>query len=154
MTIYTISIGSGARVASSSVSDAMYNVDWSILPQNKSFKVGFTFLSTTVNITSFTSIPILQVFLGDADTYRISTVGTTYAIFSNTIGLLAPNTLSTTTFLRGDANANNKIFLRTRPNNNVLNVLLFTPTGGTWVDNVGAPVPSYVLVLTFETIDD
>ena len=154
MTIYTISIGSEARVASSSVSDALYNVDWFILPENKSFKVGFSFVSTTVNITSLTSIPLLQVNLGDADTYRISTVGTTYAINSSTIGLLTPLTLSSTTFLRGEANANNKVYLRTRPRNNILNVGLFTPTGVFWVDNVGAPVPSYVLVLTFETIDD
>ena len=154
MTIYTISIGSGARVAGSTVSDALYNVDWSILPEKTAFKVGFSFVSVSVNITSYSSIALLQVHLGDAETYRISTVGTTYAINTSTIGILSPHTLSTTTFLRGEASANNKVYLRIRPNNNVLKVALFTPTGGSWLDNVGAEVPSYVLVLTFETVDN
>ena len=120
--IYTISIGSGTRVAGTAVNNANYNIDWSILPLNKSFTVGFSFVSATVNVTSYTSIALLQVDLGDADTNRISSIGSTYTITSPTMGILIPHTLSTTTFLKGEAQANNKVFIKTRPPNNVLNV--------------------------------
>ena len=53
MAIYTISTGSGARIAGTVVNNANYNVDWSILPANKSFKVGFSFVGATVNVTSY-----------------------------------------------------------------------------------------------------
>ena len=151
--IYTISIGSGTRVAGTAVNNANYNIDWSILPEGKSFKVSFSFVSATVNVTSYTSIALLQTDLGGTDVYRISSTGSTYTINSPTVGILIPHTLSTTTFLKGEAQANNKIFIKTRPVNNVLNVRIFTPTGAFWTDNVAVIPSSYVLILSLEVMD-
>lgn len=151
--IYTISIGSGTRVAGTAVNNANYNIDWSILPEGKSFKVGFSFVSATVNVTSYTSICLLQTDLGGTDTYRISSTGSTYTISTSTVGILIPHTLSTTTFLKGEAQANNKVFIKSRPNNNVLNIRLFTPTGAFWTDNVAVIPSSYVLILSLEEMD-
>ena len=153
--IYTISIGSGTRITGTTTTRANYNINWeTILPADKSFKVGFSFLSNTVNITSLTSIPILAVDLGGANTHRISATQSTYTNSSNTVGLLAPHTLSTTTFLRGEAQANNKSYIKSRPIHNVFNVLIFTTAGTEWTDNVGATIGNYVLILSFEEMDD
>lgn len=154
MAIYTISIGSGTRLAGTAVNNANYNIDWSILPANKSFKLGFSFVSSTVNVTSYTSIALLQADLGGTDTYRINSLGETYAINSPTIGILTPHVLSTTTFLKGEAQANNKIFIKSRPSNNIFNVRLFTPTGAFWTDNVAVIPTSYVLILSLEEVDE
>ena len=154
--IYTISIGSGTRITGTTTTRANYNINWdTLLPADKSFTVGFSFISNTVNITSLTSIPILAVDLGGANTHRINAVQGSYVNTSNTIGLLSPHTLSTTTYLRGEAHANNKIFIQRRPVHNVFNVLIFNPVGGAeWTDNVGATIGNYVLVLSFEEMDD
>ena len=154
MAIYTISIGSGARITGTAVNNADYNIDWSVLPAGKSFKVGFSFVSATVNVTSYTSICFLQVDLGGTDTYRINALGSTYAINSNTLGLLTPHTLSTTTFLKGEAQANNKVFIKSRPTHNVFNVRLATPLGTFWTDNVAVIPTSYVLILSLEEVDE
>lgn len=152
--IYTISIGSGTRVTGTTITRANYNINWdTILPENKSFKVGFSFISNTVNITSLTSIPLIAVDLGGSDTYRISATQSTYTNSSNTLGILAPHTLSTTTFLRGEAHANNKSYIKSRPNHNVFNVLIFNTAGAEWTDNVGGVMSNYVLILSFEEMD-
>ena len=153
MSIYTISIGSGTRIAGTAVNNADYNLDWSILPAGKSFKVSFSFISSTVNVTSYTSIALLQVDLGGTDVYRISSIGSSFTINTSTVGILTPHTLSTTTFLKGEAQANNNVFIKSRPSNNIFNVRLFTPTGGFWTDNVGAIPASYVLLLSMEEMD-
>ena len=153
--IYTVSIGSGTRITGTTTTKADYNINWeTVLPDNKSFKVGFSFISNTVNITSLTSIPILAVDLGGANTNRINAVQGTYTNSTNTVGLLSPHTLSTTTYLRGEAHANNKIFIKSRPKHNVFNVLIFTTAGTEWTDNVGATIGDYVLILSFEEMDD
>ena len=154
MAIYTISIGSGTRIAGTAVNNATYNIDWSILPANKSFRVSFSFVSSTVNITSYTSIALLQVDLGGTDTYRISSIGSTFTINSPTVGILTPHVLSTTTFLRGEAQANNKIFIKSRPVNNIFTVNIFTPIGAYWTDNVAVIPTSYVLILSMEEVDE
>ena len=153
--IYTISIGSGTRVTGTTITRANYNINWdTILPENKSFKVGFSFISNTVNITSLTSIPLIAIDLGGSDTYRINATQSTYTNSTNTVGLLAPHTLSATTFLRGEAQANNKTYIKKRPVHNVFNVLIFTTAGTEWTDNVGGVMSSYVLVLSFEEMDE
>ena len=153
--IYTISIGSGTRITGTTTTKADYNINWeTVLPADKTFKVGFSFIRKTVNITSLTSIPILAVDLGGANTNRINAVQGSYTNSTNTIGLLAPHTLSTTTYLRGEAHANNKIFIKRRPVHNVFNVLIFTTAGTEWTDNVGATIGNYVLILSFEEIDE
>ena len=154
MAIYTISIGSGTRIAGTAVNNANYNIDWSILPAGKSFKVGFSFVSATVNVTSYTSIALLQADLGGTDTYRINNLLSTYAIHSPTLGILMPHTLSATTFLKGEAQANKKIFIKSRPAHNVFNVRLATPLATFWTDNVAVIPTSYVLILSFEEVDE
>ncbi len=153
MTIYTILVNSISKIAGSTTTNANYNIDWSVLPKDKSFKVGFTFVSDTVNITSYTSIAIISVVLGGTNTYRTSSL-TTFTPISNIIGVLTPPILSTTTYLSSGANDNNNIWLMSRPVNNVFQVVITTHLGAFWTDNVGAIPTNYVLILSFETEDD
>ena len=76
-----------------------------------------------------------------------------YAINSPTLGVLIPHVLSTTTFLKGEAQANNKIFIKSRPSNNIFNVRLATTIGTFWTDNVAVIPTGYVLILSFEEMD-
>lgn len=153
MTIYTILVNSISKIAGSTTTNANYNIDWSVLPKDKSFKVGFTFVSDTVNITSYTSIAIISVVLGGTNTYRTSSL-TTFTPISNIIGVLTPPILSTTTYLLAEANANNNVWLMSRPVNNVFQVVITSHLGAFWTDNVGAIPTNYVLILSFETEDD
>ena len=153
MTIYTILVNSISKIAGSTTTNANYNIDWSVLPKDKSFKVGFTFVSDTVNITSYTSIAIISVVLGGTNTYRTSSL-TTFTPISNIIGVLTPPILSTTTYLSSGANDNNNIWLMSRPVNNVFQVVITSHLGAFWTDNVGAVPTNYVLILSFETEDD
>ena len=153
MTIYTILVNSISKIAGSTTTNAFYNCDWSILPDNTKFKVGFTFVSDTVNITSYTSIAIISVVLGGTNTYRTSSL-TTFTPISNIIGVLTPPILSTTTYLLAEANANNNVWLMSRPVNNVFQVVITSHLGAFWTDNVGAIPTNYVLILSFETEDD
>ena len=155
--IYTISIGSGARIdTTTTLMRADYNVNWDeILPNDKSFYVSFSFISSTVNITSLTVIPVIAVSLGSTNTHRIAFPAHTSTPASNTVGILTPHTLSTTTFLRGESSSNYRSFLKSRPVNNVMNVLIFNPTGNVaWTDNVGGVPVSYVLILSLEEVDE
>ena len=153
MTIYTILVNSISKTAGSTTTNAFYNCDWSILPDNTKFKVGFTFVSDTVNITSYSSIALLSVVLGGVNTYSTSS-STTFTPISNLEGILAPLALSTTTVLMADADKNNKIWLQTRPKNNTFQVAITAHTGAFWVDNASAIPTNYVLILSFETVDD
>lgn len=155
MPVYTVSIHAPFRIAGTTVTNANYNIDWSILPENTSFKVTFSFISDTTNITSLTSIPLLGVFLGGTDAYRINpSTQSTYTVVSNLMGILAPPVLSATTYLRAETTSNTPIYLKTRPIHNVLTVGVFTQQGAFWVDNVGATLTNYSLVLSFETVDE
>ena len=92
--------------------------------------------------------------LGNAETCRINTFASSYTINTNTFGVLMPHTLSATTFLKGEAQSNNKVFIKSRPNNNLLTVRLFTSLGTFWTDNVAVIPTSYVLILSFEEVDE
>lgn len=152
MTIYTLLVNSISKIAGSTTTNAMYNCDWSILPENTRFKVGFTFVSDAVNITSYTSIALISVVIGGVNTYRTSSL-TTFTPISNLVGVLSPLQLSSSTVLMADADKNNRVWLQTRPKNNTFQVAITAHTGAFWTDNVGAIPTNYVLILSFETID-
>ena len=153
MVLYTILVNSSSRIAGGTTTNAFYNMDWSILPSNTKFKVGFTFASDTVNITSLTSIPLISVVIGGVNAYRTS-ISSSYTPISNVIGILRPAQLSTTTYLLAEASANNRIWLQNRPVNNIFQVAITGHTGPFWTDNVGVELPAYVLILSFESIDE
>ena len=154
MTIYTIVVNSGSKNAGSTTTDAFYNIDWSVLPDNTKFKVGMSFVSDTVNITSYSSIASIYIFIGAVHSYRTSNVGT-FSRITNIVGNLAPLALSTTTFLQADADKNNKVWLQTRPKNNVFRITISNNTTfAPWTDNVGASINAYILLLTFETVEE
>ena len=153
MVLYTILVNSISKLAGSTTTNATYNCDWSILPENTKFKVGFAFVSDTVNITSYSSIALISVVIGGVNAYRTSSL-TTFTPIANLVGVLAPLALSTTTVLVADASANNKIWLQTRPRNNTFQVAITAHTGPFWTDNIGAIPTNYVLILSFETIDE
>ena len=152
MTIYTILVNSISKLSGSTTTNATYNCDWSILPENTKFKVGFAFVSDTVNITSYSSIALISITLGGVNTYRTTSLST-FTPISSLIGVLTPLALSTTTNLTADASSNNRIWLQSRPKNNVFQVVITAHTGAFWVDNASAIPTNYVLILSFETVD-
>lgn len=152
MTIHTILINSSSKIAGTTTTNAFYNMDWSVLPSDKHFKVGFALATDTVNITSHTSIALVSVVIGGVNCYRTSS-STSYTPISNLIGFITPPVLSTTTYLLAEASANNRVWLQTRPKNNVFQVAITANTGGFWLDNVGATINAYTLILSFEEVD-
>lgn len=156
MGIYSVIFKSVTRATGSTTSDAFYEIDWlSILPKDTPFKVSFSFISATVNITSLTSVPQLLVGLGRNRAFRTIGPPTSYIGNTNVLGYLIPPALSTTTYLQADTNTNNPIFLDQRPMVNRVEVTITSAqTGAPWVDNVGASISSYDLVITFESLNE
>lgn len=154
MTIYTVLFKSFTRVAGTTTTNAFYNIDWNgILPENTAFNVRFTFLSNTVNITSLTAPVQILMTLGQHHAYRMSASSST--ISTNLLGFLVPPQLSTTTFLQADNSTNNPIYIDQRPPNMNVQVIISSTVSpfAEWVDNVGATIGAYDLVLTFEPVE-
>ena len=95
----------------------------------------------------------MSVVIGGVNTYRTTSLST-FTPISNLIGVLTPLALSTTTVLTADASANNRVWLQSRPKNNVFQVVITAHTGAFWVDNASAIPNAYVLILSFETVDE
>lgn len=154
MTIYTVLFKSSTRVAGTTTTNAFYNVNWdNMLPENTAFNVRFTFLSPTVNITSLTAPVQILMTLGQHHTYRMSGTSSS-TVSTNLLGFLVPPQLSTTTFLQADNATNNPIYIDQRPSNNNVQVIISSTVSpfAEWVDNVGATISAYDLVLTFEPV--
>ena len=91
--------------------------------------------------------------LGQHHTYRMSGTSSS-TVSTNLLGFLVPPQLSTTTFLQADNATNNPIYIDQRPSNNNVQVLITSTVSpfAEWVDNVGATISAYDLVLTFEPV--
>lgn len=153
--LYSVVFKSVLR-ATGTTTNAVYDIDWSaILPENTAFKVSFTFVSTTVNITSLSSVPILQCQLGQFRVFRIMGASTSSTTSTNVLGHLLPPFLNTSTYLQADSLTNNPIYLAQRPSSNDVEITITSSqTGNFWVDNVGATIPEYDLVISFEEMTD
>lgn len=151
--IYSVVLNSNLK-SSGTVANANYYFDWSVLPNTK-YKVSGCFTSSAVNETSILDIAMLEVQLGQSKVFK-SNATQTRASSTNCIGFLLANSTTTSSFLYGDITTIPPTFLYNRPNTNDFNVKILTNDAIPieWTDAVGLAITEYILILTFETIDD
>lgn len=152
MPIYNVLINSKNRVpALTSSSSSRYYFNWgSVLPAGQYLlRWGFTCsgVNTTVN-----KIGLVSINLGQSSVYTASPTNVG-ASTTNIIGSIIPNENDTSSFLYGDSNTNNVIFLGNAPSVNEFTVTITSLDGLLWVDSAGFEIPEYLLALNFELIE-
>ena len=139
----------------------IYTTNWlGVLPENKSFKVTFTFISETdlLSNISFVSIPIVRCNLEQSNTFANLSLNATSFTTTNALGFLKlgplpSNNVSTNTdegFLFADYTTNAPIYLKSRPTNSNLEVEIHNGLTNT---NYVTDIPDYVITLHFEEED-
>jgi len=138
-----------------------YTTNWtSILPENKSFKVSFAFVSETddLAVISFINVPIIRCSLGQSNTYANLTTNATAFTTTNALGFLRlvpmpSNNVAPVTdegYLLAEMKSNPPIYLNQRPSNSTLEVEIHDGLSNI---NYVSSIPDYVLTLHFEEVD-
>ena len=150
--IYTVVLNSTSKVVGSTTTNALFNFDWSYLPDNEKYKMSYTFCSDAIAMTTLATIPCLYVQLSQSNIYTNSI--TTGATTTNMIGVLSPFNIGAVSFLYADTQINSPIYLNHKPVNNVIKVDILTNASPpvNWADSSAVAVQNYILTLTFETI--
>ncbi len=138
------------------VNNKNYYIDWSAVLPDKNFKLTFSFISEANTITVMAFIPLITIdFLnqGNIDICQPSYQATS----SNILGLIFPTYLDPNVHLayfRADKKFNNPIYIA-RPRQNNFNVTIMNNAKPPvyWLDDILAPITSYVLILYFEECD-
>lgn len=137
--------------AGGSTTSALFNFDWSILP-DRSYQVHYSFNSSTVNTVASPQIAMIYSDMFSATNTYVATnqAGRTTATTSNFLGVAYPYIVSTTSTLHAEDSTSAPIFIQTRPNNNQFTITIQT--------NASAPtpypsLPAWVLVLQFVPYD-
>ena len=139
-----------------------YTTNWqSVLPENKAFKVSFTFMSETDTAAAipFTQLPVLRCNLGQSDTNANLTTNATSFSTTNTLGflklvLLPSNNVATTVdegYLLAEYTTNPPIYLKERPSNSQIEVEIHN---GLTTTNYTTDIPDYIFTLHFEEVDE
>ena len=123
-----------------------YFVNWSFLPNDKSYKVTFSYMSVaSTNVDGLTAVMSLLLNLGATDSFFADNTGINSTQF---MGNLKVASVGTNNYFFADKTTNQEIYLNSRPTQNVLEVQLHQGLSGT---NFANPVPTnYVLTLCFE----
>ena len=148
--LYTIVLSSNQRL-SGTVVNAIYSIDWSVIP-NAKYRVKTLFTSSTVNLTNITRIANLEVNLGQQQNVLKSSSTQTRATSTNNIGFLLPNSIGASTFLYGDNTTTPEFMLNHIPTTNDFQVRISTNDAIPldWSDSGGGTMVDYVLILTLE----
>ncbi len=151
MSIYNVLINSKNRVpALTSSSNSTYYFNWGgVLPEGQYLlRWGFTCsgIDTTEN-----KIGLVSINLGQSSVYTASPTNVG-ASTTNIIGSIIPNENDLSSFLYGDSNTNNVIFLGNAPSVNEFTVKITFLDGSLWTDSRGLEIPEYLLALNFEKI--
>ena len=148
MTVYNVLLNS-RNASSGTTSKLNYYFNWGIMePGSYLLRWGFT--SSSVD-TTVSKIAIISVNLGQSSVYTASPFNTR-ATTTNIIGSAIPNEGAISSFLYGDSNTNNAIFLTNAPNSNEFTVTITGLDGALWTDSAGLAIPEYLLALNFEKI--
>lgn len=148
--IYTVILNSNLRVAGSTVANAVYNFDWTMLPEGD-YTMTWGMCSANTAVSS-SDVILVSADLGQSKVFLCSPTairaGTT-----NIIGTMIPNENTVNSFYYGDKNTNGPISMR-RPVNNTFEVKLLTTASNPvpWVDSALAPMGTYILNLSFSKI--
>lgn len=151
--IYNVVINSNQRAAGTSVNDAGYNFDWSVLPQGK-YKLTWVFIGGPCNMSTLIILPMLEITLGQASVFRADPT-TVRASTTTALGIITPNVISSACYLSADLTTNSPIFLANKPNNNSFNVRIVTndTVPVLFLDYNGDALPEYVLTLSLELVE-
>jgi hypothetical protein len=151
MTIYNVLINSNNRVAGgTTTSSANYYFNWgSVLPEG-AYLLRWGFTSSNVN-TMINKIAVISVNLGQSSVYTASS-SSVRASTTNIIGSAISNESDLSSFLYGDSNTNNIVFLSNAPSVNEFTVTITDLAGNLWTDAGSNPLPEYMLALNFEKI--
>jgi hypothetical protein len=139
-----------------------YATNWqSVLPENKSFKVSFTFMSEsdTASVITFTHIPVLRCNLGQTDTNANLSLSATSFNTTNALGflklvLLPSNNVAAAVdegYLLAEHTTNPPIYLKQRPTSSHIEVEIHNGLTNT---NYGDTIPDYIFTLHFEEVDE
>lgn len=138
----------------------LYATNWaSVLPDNKAFKVSFTFCteSDTASVLAFITVPVIRTNLGQSSSFANLTTNSTAFSTLNALGfakmaLLPSNNIVGTVdegYLLAEHSTNPPTYLKRRPQNSILEVEIHVGlTGTNYID-----VPDYVFTLHFEEYD-
>lgn len=139
----------------------IYATNWAgVLPENKAFKVSFTFMSRNDTIAPIVlgTVPIVRCNLGQSDTNANLSLTSTSFSTTNALGYLklgllssnnAPSTVDEGYFL-AEYNTNPPIYLNQRPSSSTITVEIHNGLTNT---NLTDTMPDYVFTLHFEEVD-
>jgi hypothetical protein len=142
-----------ADTASNANNNKDYNVDWSQLPQGK-YSVTWSLNASNNTFSTPIVIPFVYVDLGTSNIFT-TTSQSTPAIRTRCIGTLFISSSGTLNCLYADTHTNPPFYLNSRPSNNKVNVSIFNPSGGLWLDKASTPIAigDYVLNLSFHLLE-
>jgi hypothetical protein len=159
---YNFVFDSNFNTGGATTSRRTYATNWlGVLPENKSFKVSFSFMSETdassATAIGFTHVPILRCNLGQSNTFANLASNATSFATTNTLGFLkfqllpSGNVAGTADrcYLVADNTTNAPIYIKQRPSNSSLEVEIHNGLTNTNFTNI----PDYVLTLHFEEED-
>lgn len=150
MPIYNVLINSKNRVPTlTSSSNSTYYFNWGIMEQG-SYLLRWGFTCSGVN-TTVNKIGLVSINLGQSSVYTASPTNVG-ASTTNIIGSIIPNENDASSFLYGDSNTNNIVYLGNAPSVNEFTVTITSLDGTLWVDSAGFEIPEYLLALNFEKI--
>lgn len=149
--IYTVVINSEeAENTFATLNSANYFIDWSFLPQQKKYKVSFSFTTMKGEFDNDNISQIYIDFTASPNTYEISSSANTWRKTTNFLGLVHPvvNSGSLDSRLCASIIDNPPIYINGRPSNNKFSVKFYDMTKVLY-----DPVVNYILTLSFEEMD-
>lgn len=125
-----------------------YCVNWCNLPDNKKFKLTWSFTCSSGSYSNFGIINYVFCDLGQSNQI-FGTTDSSRNIRYDFLGSLKPNAITNKySVYTCNTESNPPIFLDRKPNNNIINVLI---TGGSLITG-GVNTFNYTLILSFEEL--
>lgn len=147
---YRVILNSNLATTGSSVNEATFNFDWSILP-DRNYQVHYSFNTANMNISTGKVCLITSDLFYASNTYVAG--GQEYATqaqSSNILGVAYPYIYGATSALHADDTTSPPLYMNTRPTANQFTIYIKT------ADAVPVDYPSlgaWVLVLHFTPVD-
>jgi hypothetical protein len=147
--IYNIILNSNFGVGAGGANKT-YCVNWCNLPDNKKFKLTWSFTCSTATYSNFGIINYVFCDLGQSNQFFATTTNNLTNKRYDFLGSLKPNVITNKySVYTCNTESNPPIFLDRKPNNNIINVLV---TGGSLITG-GVNTFNYTLILSFEELE-
>jgi hypothetical protein len=150
---YNFVFESAAATGGANNNKRQFITNWSsVLPNNKSFNVRFTYMSET-GVLPDANIMCLKSNLGQNTTFTNATPSNSFDTI-NFMGFLKIQPLAGTVnaYYYADYTTNAPTYLKQRPSGNILEIELHEGTSNV---NFTGPIPSdYIITFNFEEVDE